>query len=220
MLNKIESVSEVVKLNKRIFIVDAMSSFGGIPIDMEKLGIDYLISSSNKCIQGIPGFGFVIARKNLLEKCGGNARSLSLDLYDQWQTMDKENGKWRFTSPTHVVRAFRQAMAELDEEGGIVTRHLRYSKSQRILVEGMRNLGFETLLDDELQSPIITTFISPKSSEFDFVEFYNRLKNRGFVIYPGKVTDYQCFRIGNIGDIHANDMENLIATVAKSIYWK
>jgi 2-aminoethylphosphonate-pyruvate transaminase len=220
MLNQIEEIAEVVKTHSRIFIVDAMSSFGGIPIEMEKLGIDYLISSANKCIQGVPGFGFVIARKSLLEKCGGNARSLSLDLFDQWQTMEKGNGKWRFTSPTHVVRAFRQALKELNDEGGIEARFLRYSANQRTLVNGMRNLGFETLLPDELQSPIITTFISPESTEFDFLEFYNQLKNRGFVIYPGKVTDYQCFRIGNIGDVYPSDMELLLIAIKNSIYWE
>ncbi len=220
MLNQIEEIAEVVKKHSRIFIVDAMSSFGGIKIEMEKLGIGYLISSSNKCIQGVPGFGFVIARKSLLEKCEGNARSLSLDLFDQWQTMEKGNGKWRFTSPTHVVRAFRQALTELEEEGGTEIRYNRYLTNQRILVIGMRNLGFETLLPDKLHSPIITTFISPESSAFDFQEFYNKLKSRGFVIYPGKVTDYQCFRIGNIGDIQLSDMENLITAVAASMYWK
>jgi len=220
MLNQIEEIAEVVKKHNRIYIVDAMSSFGGIPIEMEKLGIGYLISSSNKCIQGVPGFGFVIARKSLLEKCDGNARSLSLDLFDQWQTMEKGNGKWRFTSPTHVVRAFRQALTELEEEGSTEIRFHRYLTNQRILVIGMRNLGFETLLPDKLQSPIITTFISPESSAFDFQEFYNKLKSHGFVIYPGKVTDYQCFRIGNIGDIQSSDMENLIEAIAASMYWK
>ena len=220
MLNQIEEIAEVVKKHNCIFIVDAMSSFGGIPIEMEKLRIGYLISSSNKCIQGVPGFGFVIAQRSLLEKCAGNARSLSLDLFDQWETMEKGNGKWRFTSPTHVVRAFRQALTELDDEGSTEARFLRYSNNQRTLVNGMRKLGFETLLTDELHSPIITTFISPETSEFDFQEFYNRLKSHGFVIYPGKVTDYQCFRIGNIGDVNVKDIENLLVAVKDSVYWK
>lgn len=220
MLNRIEKIAQIVKKHNLVFIVDAMSSFGGIPIETEKLGIDYLISSSNKCIQGVPGFGFVIARKCLLEKCAGNARSLSLDLFDQWQTMEKGNGKWRFTSPTHVVRAFRQALKELDEEGGIEFRFNRYLTNQRILVIGMRNLGFETLLPDDYQSPIITTFISPETPEFEFQKFYDLLKMHGFVIYPGKVTDYQCFRIGNIGDIKITDMENLIIAINASMYWK
>jgi 2-aminoethylphosphonate-pyruvate transaminase len=220
MLNQIEEIASVVKKHNRVFIVDAMSSFGGIPIEMEKIDIGYLVSSANKCIQGVPGFGFVIARKNLLETCDGNARSLSLDLFDQWQTMEKGNGKWRFTSPTHVVRAFRQALEELEDEGGTEARFMRYAMNQRTLLNGMRELDFETLLPDELQSPIITTFISPDSPEFDFQKFYNQLKNHGFVIYPGKVTDYQCFRIGNIGDVNSVDMRNLVLAVAASMYWK
>ena len=213
MLNDIESIGEVVKKHGLIYIVDAMSSFGGMPVNMQKLDIDFLVSSSNKCIQGVPGFGFVIAKQNVLETCKGNARSLSLDLYDQWYTMEMKNGKWRFTSPTHVVRAFRQALIELHEEGGIDARFKRYSNNQKILVAGMLELGIEPLLADELHSPIITTFISPEYEDFEFRKFYNALKERGFVIYPGKVTDFDCFRIGNIGDVFENDIEALIRAV-------
>ncbi len=220
MLNDIEAIGEVVKKNRRIFIVDAMSSFGGIPIDVENIGIDFLISSANKCIQGVPGFGFVVGKTSELEKCDGLARSLSLDLFGQWKTMDEGHGKWRFTSPTHVVRAFRQALIELNTEGGIPARSQRYAENQRMLVNGMRKLGFETLLPDEFHSPIITTFLSPNAAGYDFVRFYNELKVRGFVIYPGKVTNYQCFRIGNIGEVRPNDMEALISSVRESMYWK
>jgi len=135
VLNPLAAVTEVVKRHGKTFIVDAMSSFGGVPIDMAALGIDFLISSANKCIQGVPGFGFVIARRSLLEQCKGVARSLSLDLYDQWDTMEKGHGKWRFTSPTHVVRAFMQALNELKAEGGIEARHARYCENHRVLVE-------------------------------------------------------------------------------------
>ena len=214
MLNPIEEIAEVVKKHNRIYIVDAMSSFGGIPIDFTP--IDYLISSANKCIQGVPGFGFVIARKALLQQTKGWARSLSLDLYDQWETMEKQNGKWRFTSPTHTVRAFAQALKELKVEGSIEARFLRYSQNQLTLVKGMRKLGFKTLLPDELHSPIITTFISPEESWYDFNTFYNQLKAKGFVIYPGKVTNYNCFRIGNIGEIYPADINRLLSAI-KSI---
>ncbi|RIJ45775.1 2-aminoethylphosphonate--pyruvate transaminase [Maribellus luteus] len=220
MLNDIEAIGEVVKKNRRTFIVDAMSSFGGIPIDVENIGIDFLISSANKCIQGVPGFGFVVGKTSELEKCDGLARSLSLDLFDQWKTMEEGHGKWRFTSPTHVVRAFRQALIELNTEGGIPARFQRYAENQRTLVNGMRKLGFETLLPDEFHSPIITTFLSPNAAGYDFVRFYKELKVRGFVIYPGKVTNYQCFRIGNIGEVRPNDMEALISSVRESMYWK
>lgn len=219
MLNDIEEIGLVVKKHNRLYIVDAMSSFGGIPIEIEKIGIDFLISSSNKCIQGVPGFGFVIANRRQLEKCKGFARSLSLDLYDQWNTMENSDGKWRFTSPTHVVRAFRQAIAELKDERGIDARFIRYSVNQRTLVNGMKEMGFQPLLPDELHSPIITTFISPDHKDFDFKRFYDQLKLRGFVIYPGKVTDFQCFRIGNIGEVYQKDMEELLIAIKKSMYW-
>lgn len=160
LLNPIEEVAEVLKGRNITFIVDAMSSFGGVPIDMKKLDIDFLVSSANKCIQGVPGFGFIIAKKDKLIATKGNARSLSLDIYAQWETMEKGGGKWRFTSPTHVVHAFYQAMKELNEEGGIAARSERYKQNHRTLVDGMRALGFKTLLPDALQGPIITSFLT------------------------------------------------------------
>ena len=212
VLNPIEEIARIVKKHHKVLIVDAMSSFGGVPIDMAALGIDFMISSANKCIQGVPGFGFIIARRSLLEQCKGVARSLSLDLYDQWETMEKGHGKWRFTSPTHVVRAFMQAMNELKEEGGVAARHARYSENHRVLVEGMRSLGFKTLLPDEEQSPVITSFYYP-NAEFNFKDFYTKLKAKGFVIYPGKISQADTFRIGNIGDVHPDDFRQLIEAI-------
>lgn len=215
ILNPIEEIAAVVKDAGKLFIVDAMSSFGGIPIAMESLGIDILISSSNKCIQGVPGFGFIIIRKSVLELCKGVSRSLSLDIYDQWSTMEKGGGKWRFTSPTHVVRAFAEALTELEEEGGIEARYKRYKENHRTLVGGMRRLGYETLLNDEQQSPIITSFVYP-SSKFEFNDFYYALKEKGFVIYPGKISKQDTFRIGNIGDIFPSDFEKLIQAIEQT----
>jgi 2-aminoethylphosphonate-pyruvate transaminase len=186
---------------------------------MIKLGVDVLISSSNKCIQGVPGFGFVICKHALISQCQGNARSLSLDLYDQWQTMEQNNGKWRFTSPTHVVRAFAQALIELEQEGGIDARYSRYKSNQSLLVSGMSDLGFETLLPDRLHSPIITSFYSPKESGYNFKQFYEKLKSLGYVIYPGKVSDADCFRIGNIGEVYQKDIEGLLHAVNEAKYW-
>ena len=214
MLNPVTAIGNIVKAHGRLFILDAMSSFGGIPMDLKAIGVDYLVSSANKCIQGVPGFGFVIAKKDVLAKMRGQARSLSLDLYDQWRTMEDHHGKWRFTSPTHVVRAFLQALFELEEEGGITARHSRYCTNHRILVEGMQRLGFQPLLAPELQSPIITAFLSPAHAAWSFSRFYADLKARGFVIYPGKVTDGDTFRIGTIGDVHAEDLARLIDAVA------
>ena len=214
ILNPLADIASVVKEAGRILIVDAMSSFGGIPIDMPALGIDFLISSANKCIQGVPGFGFIIARRSLLEQCKGIARSLSLDAYEQWKTMEEGHGKWRFTSPTHVVRAFMQALAELKEEGGVGARHTRYQDNHLTLVDGMRSLGFKTLLSDSIQSPVITSFYYPHPN-FNFNTFYQELKRRGFVIYPGKISQADTFRIGNIGDVHPSDMKRLISAIGE-----
>ena len=214
LLNPIEEVADVIRGRGITFIVDAMSSFAGVPIDIKALGIDFLVSSANKCVQGVPGFGFVIARKEKLMQTKGVARSLSLDLYAQWETMEKGHGKWRFTSPTHVVRAFWQALQELKEEGGIEVRHRRYVENHRVLVEGMESLGFRTLLSTEKQGCIITSFCYPEA-DFSFPAFYEALKAKGFVIYPGKVSEADTFRIGNIGDVYPSDMRNLLEAIAQ-----
>lgn len=219
MLNPVRDIGKIVKSYGRTFMVDAMSSFGGIPMDMAEIGADFLVSSANKCIQGVPGFGFVIADRQALEKTAGHARSLSLDLHDQWQTMEQQGGKWRFTSPTHVVRAFAQALLELEEEGGIASRYRRYSTNQQALVRGMEELGFQCLLPLAYQSPIITSFISPDHPSFSFTTFYEELKKRGFVIYPGKVSDHESFRIGTIGDVKEVDIQRLLQAIRESTYW-
>lgn len=219
MLNPVAQIGEIVKHFGRVYVVDAMSSFGGIPLDMNALGADFLISSANKCIQGVPGFGFVIARYEELEKTRGCARSLSLDLYDQWETMEKHSGKWRFTSPTHTVRAFAEALRELQEEGGIEARHARYRTNQQLLAAGMEDLGFQCLLPREYQSPIITAFFSPQDPLYDFRTFYGKLKARGFVIYPGKATAMDSFRIGTIGDIFPADMQHLLEAIREAMTW-
>ncbi len=220
MLNPIAELGAIVKAAGRDYIVDAMSSFGGIPMDMAEFNADFLISSANKCIQGVPGFGFIVARYAAMEAAAGNARSLSLDAHAQWRAMESGHGKWRFTSPTHVVRAFRQALDELDAEGGVEARAVRYAANQRILVEGMRKLGFRTLLPDSLQSPIITSFVSPDHPNYAFQRFYAALKKRGFVIYPGKVTGAETFRIGNIGEVYREDVERLLDVMGEAMYWK
>ncbi len=220
MLNPIEAIGELVRAHGKSYIVDAMSSFGGIPIDMHAIGADFVISSANKCIQGVPGFGYIIANQTALESTKGNAASLSLDLYDQWETMESHNGKWRFTSPTHVVRAFVQALKELADEGGIKARHERYSANHQRLVAGMTSLGFTPLLEEKWQSPIITAFHSPVHPDYEFKKFYDLLKEQGFVIYPGKVTDQDTFRIGNIGDVFPEDMDALIRAVGQAMYWR
>ncbi|WP_413430980.1 2-aminoethylphosphonate--pyruvate transaminase [Crateriforma spongiae] len=217
MLNPIESIGAVCRQMGKVYIVDAMSSFGGIPMSMESVGADFMISSANKCIQGVPGFGFVIADRDRLSETVGWARSLSLDLYDQWSEMESKGGKWRYTSPTHVVRAFVQAMDELDAEGGVAARHQRYCENHRRLVDGVAAFGITALLPAAIQSPIITSFLYPDVDGFAFGDFYQALKQRRFVIYPGKVSDAQTFRIGNIGHVFPEDIDQLVAAIAEVI---
>lgn len=209
ILNDIESVSKVVKAHGKTMIVDGMSSFGGVDIPVGEWGIDFIISSANKCIQGVPGFSFIIANKKKLIESKGKARSLSLDLYEQWETMEKD-GKWRFTSPTHVVLAFAKALEELDVEGGIAARNKRYSDNNRLLVNKMSELGIKTYIDAKHQGPIITTFYYPDNCNFSFEEMYKYIKERGYAIYPGKVTEADTFRIGNIGEIYEEDILKLV----------
>lgn len=215
ILNPLKEVCKLAKGYGKTMIIDAMSSFGGIPIDMNELEADFLISSSNKCIQGVPGFSFIIARRSELERCKGNAHSHCLDAYDQWKDMDS-SGKWRFTSPTHVVRAFQQALQELRDEGGVAARSKRYEENQKTLAHGMAQLGFTALLDESDQSPIITSFLYP-SANFDFKAFYEAMKAKGFVLYPGKISKADTFRIGNIGDVYPGDIRCLINAVREVI---
>lgn len=211
ILNDIEMIAKLSKDYSKTLIIDAMSSFGGVNINIAELGIDYLISSANKCIQGVPGFGFVIAKLEKLKTCEGNARSLSLDLYDQWKTMNID-GKWRFTSPTHVVAAFAKAIDELLDEGGIPARSARYAKNNVLLRERLQKLNIHAYITDEKQSPIITTYLLP-SEQFNFEEFYTFVKSKGYVIYPGKLTNVDTFRIGNIGEIYEEDIKELCTII-------
>ena len=217
ILNPLAELCTVAKKYGKTIIVDAMSSFGGIPFDMEEHGIDFMVSSANKCIEGVPGFGFIIARRDLMALCKGNSPSLSLDMYSQWETMEKQPGKWRYTSPTHTVRAFKQALDELDAEGGIDARYERYKLNRQILCEGMKNLGYKALIADELQSPIISSFEYP-SENFPFRDFYTHLKQSGFVIYPGKISNKETFRIGTIGQVFPEDIRKLLEVIADYRY--
>ncbi|MGC3960899.1 MAG: 2-aminoethylphosphonate--pyruvate transaminase [Verrucomicrobiota bacterium] len=212
ILNPVERMGEIVKRHGREFIVDAMSSFGAIPLQLATAGIDYLISSANKCIEGVPGFAFVLARREALLKTSGRARTLSLDLLAQWQGLEKD-GQFRFTPPTHALLAFDQALKELEAEGGVMGRGKRYAENHRTLLEGMKALGFRPYLAPEVQSYIITTFHYPADPKFAFADFYQRLFDKGFIIYPGKLTKLDCFRIGNIGRLYAKDMSALVSAV-------
>lgn len=223
ILNDLTEISTLTHQYQKCFIVDAMSSFGGIKFDITDLHIDFLVSSANKCIQGVPGFSFVICKKDkLVTFCKNNAKSLSLDLYGQWKEMEKDPGKWRYTSPTHVVLAFRQALLEFELEGGITARALRYKENQKLLADGMKSLGFESYITPSLQSSIITTFFEPDyipntTEKFIFTNFYQYLKSHGFVIYPGKVTNKNSFRIGTIGHLFPDDVIQFLSHVKSFI---
>jgi 2-aminoethylphosphonate-pyruvate transaminase len=216
ILNPVDAVGPIVRRLQRTFIVDAMSSFAGVPVDIPGWGIDFLVSSANKCIQGVPGFGFVLANRNLLLEATHRARSVSLDLASQWKGMETD-GQFRFTPPTHVLLAFWQALKELQAEGGTAARASRYAENARILVEGMEKLGFEPYLAPEHRSHIITSFRYLAHADFDFKEFYRRLSDKGFVIYPGKLTDCDCFRVGTIGHIFPDDIRALLVAIRNSL---
>ncbi len=212
ILNPIAEIARATQAAGRRLLIDSMSAFGAIPIDPRDVPFDALVSSANKCIEGVPGFGFVLVRKDVLAGAKGNCHSLSLDLHAQWATMEK-TGQWRFTPPTHTVAAFLEALRAHEAEGGIAARGARYTRNRDVMVAGMRGLGFETLLDSHWLSPIIVTFFCPAHPAFRFAEFYDRLKARGFIIYPGKLTAVDSFRIGCIGQMDENVMRQVVAAV-------
>ena len=216
ILNPLREIAEAVARHGRRLIVDAMSSFGAIPIDAQAMPFDALIAASGKCIEGPPGMGFVIARRASLEASAGNASSLSLDLHDQWQYMEK-TGQWRYTPPTHVVAAFAAALETFLAEGGQQARLARYTKNCEALVGGMRELGFRAFLDPSIQAPVIVTFHAPADSRYTFREFYDRVRDKGFILYPGKLTQVETFRVGCIGAIGPEEMRSAVNAVRDTL---
>ncbi|MCZ6668743.1 MAG: 2-aminoethylphosphonate--pyruvate transaminase [Gammaproteobacteria bacterium] len=212
ILNPIREISEIVARHQRGLLIDAMSAFGALPLDANEIVFDAVVASSNKCLEGSPGMGFCIAHESAIAKTRGNSPSLCLDLYEQWQGMLK-NKQWRFTPPTHVILAFDQALNEFEEEGGVEGRGGRYRENSEHLIAGMRAMGFKTLLPDELQAPIIITFRMPTNPEFNFDAFYNGLRGHGYVIYPGKLTVAESFRMGCIGRINLEQMQGALDAV-------
>lgn len=210
VVNDVEAIGAVVKKAGRTFIVDAMSSFGAIPVKLDN--IDFLVSSSNKCVEGVPGFSFCIARRSELAKAKGNARSLSLDLHAQWAGLEA-NSQFRFTPPTHALLGFRQALKELKAEGGVAARAARYKLNQTTLQAGMTKLGFDLYLPKEKQGWIISSYRFPTDNNWDFNKFYNKLNEKNFVIYPGKVSKADCFRIGHIGRLFPQDTQDLLLAI-------
>ena len=215
ILNPIDRIAAITAAAGRRLLIDAMSSFGALPLDARDVPFDALAASANKCLEGVPGVGFALVRQQTLLGAEGNAPALSLDLYDQWVSMER-TGQWRFTPPTHVLAALDQALDEHQAEGGVAGRGTRYRANCRILIEGMRALGFETLLSDDLQAPIIVTLRMPADPRFLFDHFYDRLRDRGYVIYPGKLTAAPSFRIGCIGRIGPDEMRGALAAFPAS----
>jgi 2-aminoethylphosphonate-pyruvate transaminase len=209
ILNPIEEIAQATQTAGRKLLIDSMSAFGALPLDPVKLNCSAFVSSANKCIEGVPGFGFVIARKDEIEASKGNSHSLSLDVHAQWATMETA-GQWRFTPPTHVVAAFLKALDLHEAEGGVPARGGRYTRNRDVIVEGMRAIGFETLLADRWLSPIIVTFFCPADPNFSFQGFYESMKKRGFIIYPGKLTVVESFRIGVIGRMDDHVMRRVV----------
>lgn len=216
IMNPIKEIGTIVKNAGAKYFIDAMSSFGAIPISMGECNIDYLVSSANKCMESVPGFSFVMAKLSSLKETDGYARSLSLDLLGQYLGFEK-NGQFRFTPPTHALMAFHQALAELEAEGGVDGRAGRYRRNYQVLIEGMREIGFKEYLAPEDQGHIITSFLYPKDPSFSFEQFYKKLNERGYVIYPGKVSDADCFRIGSIGHIFESDIRSLLAAIREAV---
>jgi 2-aminoethylphosphonate-pyruvate transaminase len=212
IINPVEAIGEVVHRHGGIYFVDSMSAFGAVPIDFAGCHIDYLVSSANKCIEGVPGFGFALCRRDALMATEGLARTLCLDLLAQWRGLER-NGQFRFTPPTHALLAFAQALDELEAEGGVAGRAERYRGNYETLLHGMRAMGFREYVPPHLQSYIITSFCYPEDDRFNFEMFYNQLSEKGFVIYPGKVSDADCFRIGTIGRVFPSDIRSLLSAI-------
>ena len=217
LLNPLDEIAAAVRSSGRKLLVDCMSSFGALPLNAAETPFEVVACSANKCFEGVPGFGFVIVRRTELSAAKGNCRSLCLDLHEQWAGFEA-NSQWRFTPPTHAVAAFLEAIAQLESEGGVEARRERYSRNRDVLVSGMRRLGFQTLLDDDLLSPIIVTFLNPAHPEFEFETLYRVLKGKGFVIYPGKLAEADSFRIGCIGAIDEKVMEQAVNAVQEALF--
>ncbi|MBI2247424.1 MAG: 2-aminoethylphosphonate--pyruvate transaminase [Armatimonadetes bacterium] len=216
MLNPLSEVAGVVAAAGRLLLVDAMSAFGALPCDVRAIPFDGLAASFNKCLEGVPGAAFVICRRSALENAAGNAHSFALDLHDQWTFMER-TGQWRFTPPTHVIAACDRALTEHAAEGGVEGRGARYRRNCAVLIEGMRAMGFTTLLPDALQAPIIVTFHTPADPRFEFQEFYENLRRRGYIIYPGKLTTVDSFRIGCIGHLDETDIRQALTAIRQTL---
>jgi 2-aminoethylphosphonate-pyruvate transaminase len=214
--NPLAAVAEVCQRHDRGLVVDAMSSFAALPIDAREIRFDALVAASGKCLEGVPGMGFVFIRKAVIEACAGHSQSLAMDLHDQFEYMER-TGQWRFTPPTHVVVALSEAIAQFEEEGGQAARLARYQDNCQTLIAGLSALGLKPFLASEHQAPIIVTFHAPEHPAYDFKRFYDAVKARGFMLYPGKLTQVETFRVGCIGAIGRGEMQQAVAAVGDAM---
>ena len=216
VLNPLQAVADVCAAHGKGLIVDAMSSFAALEIDARTVRFDALVAASGKCLEGVPGMGFVFLRKAIVDGCAGRSQSLAMDLHDQYVYMEK-TGQWRFTLPTHVLVALAEAIAQFEEEGGQSARLARYEANYQTLVQGMAKLGFKPFLDAAIQAPIIVTFHAPGDARYEFKKFYEAAKAHGFLLYPGKLTQVETFRVGCIGAIGPREMEQAVHAVALAL---
>ena len=216
VLNDLAGIAQACQRHGKGLIVDAMSSFAALPIDVASIPFDALVAASGKCLEGVPGMGFVIIRKSVLEQAAGNAHSLAMDLHDQYVYMEKTT-QWRYTPPTHVVAALRAAIDQFKEEGGQQARLARYTDNCSTLIRGMAELGFRPFLVPAVQAPIIVTFHAPADPAYEFKAFYAAVRERGYILYPGKLTQVETFRVGCIGAIDSNEMRNVVGAVAEAL---
>ncbi len=217
ILNPLAEIAKATERAGRRLLIDSMSAFGAVPVMPSEIAFDAVVSSANKCIEGVPGFGFVLAGREVLAAAQGRAHSVSLDVHAQWAELER-SGQWRYTPPTHAVAAFLQALHEHADEGGVAARGARYAANRNRLVGGMRQQGFETLLADEWLSPVITTFFCPADPAFAFADFYDRMKARGFILYPGKLTVVDSFRVGTIGRFDTTVIDQVLTATAQSLH--
>ncbi|CAD0265881.1 2-aminoethylphosphonate--pyruvate transaminase [Pseudomonas veronii] len=217
LLNPLPQIAQAVKEHGKRLIVDAMSSFGALPIDAREVPFDALIAASGKCLEGVPGMGFVFAEKHALGAAQGNCHSLALDLFEQHEYMAR-TGQWRFTPPTHVVAALHEALLQYHEDGGLPARQRRYANNCQVLLDGMAELGLRSFLPAAIQAPIIVTFHAPTDPRYQFKAFYERVKAKGFILYPGKLTEVDTFRVGCIGHVDAAEMRAAVAAIAQALH--
>lgn len=215
-LNPLDDIAQVAARYGKGLIVDAMSSFGAIEIDARRTPFDAVIAASGKCLEGVPGMGFVIIKRSALEQCAANSHSLALDLYDQWVYMNK-TAQWRYTPPTHVVAALDCAVEQYLQEGGLATRGARYARNCKVLIEAMAKLGLKSYVTPDIQAPIIVTFLAPNDPHYDFKTFYQEVKKRGYLLYPGKLTTVDTFRVGCIGHFGEAGIPGAVAAIAETL---